>query len=250
MNNNQATFNKLETMRLHGMVRAFKSAIESGASHEFTPDELLSHLVDAEWDDRHNRKLKRLISQSKLKYRASFEDINFTLKRNLDKNQLLRLSDCSWIKKNNNIIFTGPTGIGKSFIACALGHQACQYGYRTGYYSCMKLFRFLQFCREDRTYLKEMKRIQKQSLIILDDLGLEPFDTASRLSLLEMLEDRHGDGAVIIISQIPVSKWHETIGDPTFADAICDRIIHNSFRIEMKGESVRKLFSNRDEFDG
>lgn len=246
MNNNQATINKLEVMRLHGMARSFKASMESGISHKFTPDELLSHLVDAEWDDRQNRRLERLVKQAKFKYQAFFEEIDFTLKRNLDKNQFLRFTDCGWIKKNQNIIFTGPTGIGKSFLACAIGHQACIHGYKTGYYSSLKLFKYLAFCREEKSYLKEIRKIQNQTVILLDDIGLEPFDTASRLSLLEILEDRHACGSVIIISQIPVTKWHDTIGDPTLADAICDRIIHNAHRIEMKGESVRKLFSNRD----
>jgi DNA replication protein DnaC len=245
MNNNQSTLNKLEQLRLFGMARAFRATMETGVKHKFTADELLSHLVDAEWDDRNNRKLERLLKAAKFRYQACFEEIDFGINRNLDKNLLLRLSDCNWIKTYQNIIFTGPTGTGKSFIAQALGHSACRYGHRTGYYSCSRLFTNLKLRRTDGTYLKELRRIQKQDVIILDDLGLEQFDTSSRLSLLEIIEDRHGRSSTIIISQIPIIKWHQVIGDPTIADAICDRIIHNAHRIELKGESVRKLFSKR-----
>jgi DNA replication protein DnaC len=245
MNNNQATLKKLEAMRFWGMARAFRATMETGLKHSFTPDELLSHLVDTEWDDRHNRKIERLTKAARFRNNASIEEIDFGLDRGLDKNQLLRLSDCSWIERHQNIVFSGPTGIGKSFLAQALGHQGCLYGYKTGYYPCSKLFKQLQLCRADGTYLKELERIKKQDLFLLDDLGLEPFDAPGRLSLLEILEDRIGRKSSIIVSQIPINKWHQVIGDPTIADAICDRIIHNSHRIELKGESVRKIYANR-----
>jgi DNA replication protein DnaC len=243
MNNNQATLNKLDTMRLHGMSRTFRSAIESNMNNGVTPDELLAHLVDAEWDDRKNRKLERLVNTARFKYKASFEEIDFGLKRNLDKNMLLRLSDCKWIRNYQNIIITGPTGVGKSFIASALGHQACIYGFKTGYYFCAKLFKEFKYRRDDKTYLTALKKVAKQTLIIFDDIGLEPFDASSRLALLEILEDRVNSGSIIVVSQIPVIKWHGLFGDPTISDAICDRIIHNAHRIEMKGESVRKKFA-------
>jgi len=245
MNNNQATLQKLVAMRLQGMARAFRATMETAVKHSFTPDELVSHLVDIEWDDRHNRKLQRLIKAAKFRYHVSFEEIDLGLSRNLDKNQLLRLSDCGWIKRHQNILFTGPTGVGKSFVAQALGHQGCVYGFRTGYYPCSKLFGYLKLCRADGSYLKELARIQKQDLFILDDLGLEAFDGQSRLSLLEILEDRVGRKSSIIVSQIPVDRWHQVIGDPTLADAICDRIVHSAHRIELKGESVRKLKARR-----
>ena len=245
MNNNQATLKKLEALRLHGMVRAFRATMETVVKHSFTPDELLSHLVDTEWDDRHNRKIERLLKAARFRYPASFEEIDFALNRNVDKNQLLRLSDCGWIERRKNLLLTGPTGVGKSFIAQALGHQGCLYGYKTGYYPCSKLFKHLKLCRADGSYLKDLARIQNQDLFILDDLGLEPFDAPSRLSLLEILEDRIGRRSSIIVSQIPINRWHEIIGDPTIADAICDRIIHSSHRIELKGESVRKIYAHR-----
>lgn len=245
MNNNQATLNKMEVMRLHGMAHAFRSSVESGVNHRFTPDELLSHLIDAEWDERLNRKINRYIKTAKFRYEASVEEIDFGLNRNLDKNMILRLTDCSWLKKRKNILFTGPTGIGKSYIAQALGYQACLLGYRTGYFQTMKYFKYLRLARSENTYLKEMNNLQKLDMIILDDLGLEPFDASSRLSLLEILEDRYNRASTIIVSQIPVARWHELIGDQTIADAICDRVVHSAYRIDMKGESVRKLYSNR-----
>ena len=225
MNSNQATLQKLTVMRLNGMARAFRATMETAVKQSFSPDELISHLVDVEWDDRHNRKLKRLIKAARFRHQATFEEINFGLKRNLDKNQLLRLSDCGWIERHQNILFTGPTGVGKSWIAQALGHQSCVYGFRTGYYHCSKLFQHLKLCRADGSYLKELARIGKQDLFILDDLGLEPFDGQSRLSLLEILEDRAGRKSSIIVSQIPVNRWHEVIGEPNTTECHTSRSV-------------------------
>lgn len=248
MNSNQATLQKLESMRLHGMVRAFRATMSTAVNHSFTADELISHLVDSEWDERNNRKIARLIKAAKFRCPASFEQIDFSLPRDLDKNQFLRLSDCGWIERHQSILVTGPTGVGKSFLAQALGHQGCLYGYRTGYYPASKLFKQLKLARADGSYLKELKKIGKQQLILIDDLGLEPFDAPSRLSLLEILEDRIGRKSSIVVSQIPIDRWHEVIGDPTLADAICDRIVHTAHRIALKGESARKLYAQR-QFD-
>ena len=216
--------------------------METRVGESFTADELVSHLVDTEWDHRHNRKLERLIKQARFRYQASFDQIDFSLHRNLDKNMLLRFSNCSWIEKKQNIIIEGPTGVGKSFIGSALGHQACMYGFKTLYYNATKLFSRLKLLKADGSYAKVLKRIEKTDVLIIDDFGIQHLDTQNRLSLLEILEDRHGRRSTIIISQLPVTKWHEIIGDPTIADAICDRIIHSSFRIELKGESVRKRY--------
>jgi DNA replication protein DnaC len=247
MNNNQATLNKLTQMRLPGMVRAFRATMETGLKQSFTPDELVSHLVDTEWDERYNRKLTRLIKAAHFRYPASFEEIDLEYPRNLEKNLLLRLSEKGWIEAHQFVLVTGPTGTGKSFVVSALGHQACMHGFRTEYYSCSKLFKQLKLARADGSYLKALVRIQKLDLFILDDIGLEPFDAQSRMALLEILEDRIGRRSTIIVSQIPIAMWHQIIGDPTIADAICDRIFHSSHRIELKGESMRKKHSPHNE---
>jgi len=240
--NNQATLEKMNQMKLYGMAHAFRETMETRIHESFTADELIAHLVDTEWDNRHNRKLNRLIKQARFRYQASFEQIDFSLNRNLDKNMMLRFSNCSWIEKKQNFIIEGPTGVGKSFIGSALGHQACMYGFKTLYFNATKLFSRLKLLKADGSYVKELKKIEKMDVLIIDDFAVQHLDTQSRLSLLEIFEDRHGRRSTIIISQLPVTKWHEIIGDPTIADAICDRIIHNSFRIELKGESVRKNY--------
>jgi len=219
--------------------------METTIKKNFTADELLAHLIDAEWDDRYNRKMNRLIKVAKFRYQASIEQIDFQLNRNLDKNMVLRFSDCGWIEEKQDVIVTGPTGAGKSFVATALAHQGCMHGFRVLYFNCSKLFSQLKIAKADGTYLNELKKIQKQDVIVMDDFGLHPFDSQNRLILLEIMEDRHGRKSTVIASQFPVTNWHDIIGEPTIADAICDRIIHNAFRIELKGESVRKKYAKR-----
>lgn len=238
--NNQATIEKMSQMKLHGMIRAFKSTMETGAGKKFTADELLGHMIDAEWDDRYNRKITRLIKAAGFRYQASMEQIDYSVNRNLDKNLLLRLSDCTWIQKKQDIIVTGATGTGKSYIASALGHQGCMHEHKVLYFNCKKLFSKLKQSKADGTDIKELKKIQKQEVLILDDFGLPPFDNDSRLALLEIIEDRHGIKSTVIATQFPIKNWFDIIGEPTIADAICDRIIHNAHRIELKGESMRK----------
>ena len=240
--NHTATIEKLNTMKLRGMAEAFQNALETGRRKSgMSPDEFIGFLVDAEWENRQNRRLRRFVKKAKFRYQAGFEDLDFTLKRNLDKDMVDRLSDSKWVQKAKNIIITGATGVGKSFIASALGHQACQDDFKTAYFNCLKLFSHLKRSQADHSYDREIKKIQRADLIILDDFGLQPLDAKDRMSLLEILEDRYGRSSTIMVSQIPVSKWHELIGDSTIADAICDRMIHSSYRIDMKGDSVRKM---------
>ena len=243
--NNEATMDKMQKMKLCGMLRAFNQALETGMINKVSPDELLGHLIDAEWDDRHNRRLKRLIKTAKFRYQASLAEIDFELKRGLDKAMLLRFSDCGWIKNRQDVIITGPTGVGKSFLVSALGYQGCMYGFKVLYFNCGKLFSQLKLAKADGSYVKEVNRIQKQDALILDDFGIHPFDAQSRLALLEIMEDRHGRSSTVISSQFPVKSWHEIIGEPTIADAICDRIIHSAHRIELTGESVRKKYARK-----
>jgi DNA replication protein DnaC len=235
----QATLEKMQKMKLAGMASAFAATFKTGFAGNLTADELLAHLIDAEWDERYNRRLSRLLKTAGFRYQASFEHIHFHPHRNLDKNLILRLSTCDWITKGENVLLTGATGVGKSFLACALGHQACLLGFKVIYASVMKLFTKLKFAKADGSYTKELSNLQNQNLLILDDFGLHPMDEQSKLILLELLEDRYGQQATLITSQFPTGKWYDLIANSTLADAICDRLIHNSCQIELKGESMR-----------
>lgn len=237
---NEAVLEKMRKMNLFGMHRAFKTSIESGKTENYTPDEMVGHLITSEWDDRKNRSIERQLKNARFRYKASVEELQFEGDRNIDKNQIMRFADCSFIGKFENILITGSTGIGKSYIATAIGHQACCLGYRVLYHSTPKLMSKLKIAKADGSYIKEMAKIEKQELLILDDFGIQPFDAPGRAMLMEIIEDRHGKGSVIVTSQLPVAKWYDIIGDRTMADAILDRIIHQSHRVELKGESMRK----------
>ena len=239
---------KKKQMRLQGMAKAFTLTLESGKNEKFTPDQMVSHLVESEWDERYNRKLDRTLLAARFRYKSSIEQINYEDNR-MDKNQVLRLADCEFIKRGENIIITGSTGIGKSFIASAIGHQACSLGYRVLYQHSTKLFGRMKIAKTDGSYQKELARIERQHIFIIDDFGIQPLDAHSRSALMEIIEDRHGKSSTIITSQVPISKWHEIIGEQTIADAILDRIVHDAHRIEMKGDSLRKKKQPKSEED-
>ena len=171
---------------------------------------------------------------------SSVEEIHYHVERSIDRNQVMRLADCTFIDRNENLLITGSTGIGKSYVASAIGHQACILGYKVFYASTPKLFAKLKMAKADGSYMKEVTRIERQQLLILDDFGIQPFDAQNRAALMEIIEDRHGKTSLIITSQLPVSKWHEVIGEKTIADAILDRIVHDAHRLELTGESMRK----------
>jgi DNA replication protein DnaC len=246
---NAATLDKMRKMKLLGMYRAFKTNLDTDREHTYTPDEIIAHLVDAEWDERQNRNVQMKVKNARFRYRAVIEDIYYHADRNIDRNLIMRFTDCTFINKGENILITGSTGIGKSYIASALGHHACSLGYKVVYHNVQKLFSKLKMSKADGSYLKEVTRIERQHLLILDDFGIQPLDTQSRAALMELIEDRHGKGALIITSQVPVGKWYEVIGEQTIADAILDRIIHNAHRLELKGESLRKRKPMNTEFD-
>lgn len=238
--NTTETMEKMSQMRLRGMKEAYGLHLETDHSGKITNDELVALLIETEYADRQNRKTQRLLKNAKFRYQASVEEIEFNPDRDLDKANTLRLATCDFIKKKENIIITGPTGAGKSYIASALGHQACVSGYKVLYFNISKLFSRLKMLKADGSDIKEIAKIEKHDLLILDDFGLQVMDIDSRLMLLEIIEDRHERKSTIITSQLPVTGWHEVIGDPTIADAILDRIVHNSVRIEIKGGSMRK----------
>ena len=240
MNNNQATISKMRELKLHGMAHAFEATLETGMNSDFTIDELLTHLIDSEWDDRNNRRRERLRKAAGFRYAASFPELDYSPGRNMDKNQMLRFSDCSWIRDHTDIIITGATGVGKSFVGSALGHLACEHGYKVMYHLTSRLFANLKEAKQEGNYHRLLMKILKSDLLILDDFGLSSFDNESRLALLDILEDRHGRKSTIFLSQLSVSLWHELIGDSTIADAIMDRIAYGSHRIELSGPSLRR----------
>ena len=236
----QETLEKIKKLKLLGMARAYQTSLENNKLQQLSADELITLLVEAEWDDRLNRNIERRLRNAKFRYQSSIETIDFGADRNLDRNQMMRFAECTYIRKQENILITGSTGIGKSHRATALGHQACTLGFKVYYANMAKLFSKLKMGKADGSYIREISRIERQDLLILDDFGLLPIDNQNRSALMEIIEDRHKKASMIITSQLPVNHWHEVIGEKTIADAILDRIVHDAHRIELKGESLRK----------
>lgn len=237
---NEQTLQRMKQMKFYGMARAFTTTMENGQMARLTVDEMLSLLIDSEWDDRNNRRIERQMRNARFRYKANMEQLHFDLDRNLDKNQLMRLAECTFIDRKENLLITGSTGIGKSFIASAIGNQACTNGYKVLYANITKLFTRLKMAKADGSYIKEISRIERQDLLILDDFGLQPMDGHSRSVMMEIVEDRHGTRSTIITSQLPVAQWYEVIGEQTVADAILDRIVHDAHRLDLLGESLRR----------
>lgn len=246
---NEQVVKKMKEMKFYGMLRAFETSLESDALNALTKDEMIAHLIDEEWDDRCNRKIARNTHNAKFHYKASIEQISFDTERGVDKNQVMRLAECTFIKNKENVMITGSTGIGKSYIASAIGQQACTLGYRVIYFNATKLFAKLKMAKADGSYIHEIGKIERQQLLILDDFGIQPLDAQSRSALMEIIEDRHEKASTLITSQVPVASWYEVIGEKTIADAIMDRIIHNAHRIELSGESLRKKHQKEIEFN-
>lgn len=237
---NEQTIARMKEMKFYGMLRAFQTSLESGKLNDLTADETVGLLVDEEWDDRYNRKIARSITNARFRYKASVEQMFFEQDRGMDKNQVMRLAECTFIEKKENVLITGSTGIGKSYLASAIGQQACTLGYRVMYLNASKLFSKLKIAKADGSYISEIAKIERQHLIILDDFGIQPLDAQCRSMLMEIIEDRHQNASTLITSQVPVAKWVEVIAENTIADAIMDRLIHNAYRLELKGESLRK----------
>lgn len=241
---NTDTLDKMRRMRLLGMHRAFKTSLEQ-QEHSNTADEMVALLIDSEWDDRYNRSIERSMRNARFRYKATIEQLDYSTERGIDKNLVHRLADGEFIGRNENVLITGSTGTGKSFLASAIGHQACQLGYKVLYANATRLFAQLKMAKADGSSIKELMKIERQDLLILDDFGIQPLDQQARSSLLDIIEDRHGKRSTIITAQLPVKQWYDVIGEKTVADAILDRLVHNAQRVELKGESLRRKWSKK-----
>ena len=233
------TLEKLRSLKLSGMANALEEQIQMDPK-ELNFEERLGLLVDREVTVRRNRRLQTLLKKAKLRLNASIEDLDYRHPRGLDKSLILSLASCQWVKDHNNILITGPTGVGKSYLACALAQKACREGCRTLYFRLPRLLQELTMARGDGRYAKMLINLAKNDLLVIDDWGLVPLNDHGRRDILEILEDRHNIRSTIVTSQLPLNNWHEIIGDPTLADAILDRLVHNAYKINLKGESMRK----------
>ena len=238
--NTTQTLEQMQGLRLSGMYHAYKSQLELPLNQQLEGHELIAHLLQSEQLTRCNEKTAYYLKLAKLRLPATLEQVECGAARNLSKQQLATLAEGLYLGNGENILITGATGCGKSFLACALGHQACLQGYKTTYLNMNRLIEKVTLSKLDGSYIKLLNHLEKQTLIILDDFGLQPLSQEIRLTLLQLLEDRYGKKSLVITSQLPVAKWYEYINDPTLADAIMDRLTANASRIELKGESRRR----------
>ncbi|MBW3545681.1 MAG: IS21-like element helper ATPase IstB [Bacteroidetes bacterium] len=237
MNQIETQMNKL---RLHGMVRSWTALQETRQLHELSLFDGMELLLQAEEQERDNRRFRRLEYQASFRYKASMEELRADPARGVDKTLLATLATGEYISKGESVLITGATGCGKSFLSSALGHQACLQGFKVAYFNTQKLMLKTKMARAEGTIYKFFEKLAKTSLLILDDFGLTHLEKQQQMDFMEMIEDRHGKASTIIASQLPVESWYEVIGEETIADAILDRLVHSSYRIEIKGESLRK----------
>ena len=239
---NEETFQKLSTMRLHGIARALREQLDNFESYEhLAHEDRVAILVDREWAERESRSLTRRLQLARLRDRtACVEDVDFQHPRGLDRNLIRRLAACEWIQKRQNLIITGQTGCGKTYLASAFGHKACREGYSVLYRRVPRLTQEMQVARADGSLPRLLTRWAKTDVLILDDWGLAPLGPQERQDILEVIEDRHGERSTIIAAQLPIKQWHKYIGDPAIADAALDRIVHAAHEIKLAGDSLRK----------
>lgn len=243
----QTLFNQIDALKLYGLRQALQTQIDQPQNYQdlsFT--ERLAHLMQSEQQDRDHRKQQRLIKQAKFKLLATAQGIDYQHPRGLTASVMRDLLQGEWVKRHQNVLLTGPCGSGKTYLACALGHNACLQGYGVKYYRISRLLLELTQAKADGTYQAALKRLAKLPVLILDDWGLEPLKAPQRNDLMEIMDDRHGASSTILISQLPTEDWYQSIGDNTLADAILDRLMHNAHRIKLKGESMRKTQSKID----
>jgi len=239
--NRQITIERLQELKLAGMERVYRSLAGLQPDEQPTVDELMARLVEAEHLERTQRRTQQLTKLSKLRYDATLEQVYCNRERNFTRDQQLALADGAFILRAENILITGPTGSGKSFLACAIGRQMCALGYKTLYLPMNRFLEKMALARIQGTFLKLLDQLQKNQLIIFDDFAMQPLTDDARLAILQILEDRYGQKATIVTSQLPVDKWHDYVNQPTLADAICDRLSAKAIRIELKGKSLRRI---------
>ena len=231
---------QLSRLRLHGMSRTWQALLETRRQHELSLSDGLELLLQSEEQERTNNRFERLRKNARFRYQSSIEELSMDASRGMDKALISALATGEYLSKGESVLITGSTGCGKSFLASALGHQACAQGYKVAYYNMQKLLLKTKISRIEGTIVKFFENISKTDLLILDDFGLTHLEQQQQLDLMEMIEDRHGKSSTMIASQLPVANWYDVIGEETIADAILDRLVHTSYRIEFKGESLRK----------
>jgi DNA replication protein DnaC len=247
---NEPTREKLTELRLRGMAHAWSAQQADPQSTQLAFDERFGLLVDAEWMERHNKRLARALREAHLRIRdACIEDLQASTPRGLEKALVRQLATCEWIHRHHNLVITGACGVGKTYVACALAQQACRKGYRALYRRAPRLFEELVLARADGTYARLLARIARFDVLVIDDWGLTPLDELQRRDVLEIFEDRYGQRSTIVSSQLPTERWHDHVGEPTIADAICDRLLHNAHRLQLRGPSRRRPEAANDSGD-